>query len=163
MWPLKLTNLGPSHVWQHWRSATSNAQASLAHRKIEADCDRIVRMVERQFAHHSGTGYRRRTEELKSLLWQAVDFKKRLETQGDFHYFWWSSPYRSFRSEHMVSLTADDPSDEVVESSVWPMLYKSAPSGEVIVQKELVTTMRHRTHFASEGSCSQGETGDESL
>lgn len=157
-----LTGPGPSHVWQHWRSATSNAEASLAHERIDADCDRIVRRVEKRFAHHSATNYRKRTGELKSLLWQAIDFKKRLESQGDFYYFWRSSLNRPFRSEHMVSLTADDPSDEVVKSSVWPMLYKSVPGGEVIVQRELVTTIRLRAHCALEGSCSQGETEDES-
>lgn len=140
----------------------SSAEASLKHETIEADCDRIVHMVEHRFAHHSETDYRKRAEELKSLLWRIIDFKKRLEGQGDFYYFWRSSLNRPFRSEHMVSLTADDPSDEVVESSVWPMLYKSVPGGEVIVQKELVTTMRPRTHHASEGSCSQGEARDES-
>lgn len=159
---LSLTKLGPPHVWQHWRSATSNAEASLTHQKIDADCDRIVYMAEHRFAHLSGTDYRKRTGELKTLLWQIIGFKKRLEGQAGFYYFWRSSLNRPFRSEHMVSLTADDPSDEVVESSVWPMLYKSVPGGEVIVQKELVTTMQPRIHHASEGSCLQGETGYES-
>lgn len=140
----------------------SDAEAWLALGKIDADCDRIVRRIEHRFACHSGTDYRRRTEELKSLLWQAIDFKKRLESQGEFYYCWRSSLHRAFRSDHMISLTADDPSDEVVESSVWPMLYKSVPGGEVIVQKELVTTMRHKSHNASQGSCSRAEAGDES-
>lgn len=154
---LSLTRLGPSHVWQHWRSATSNASASLSRRQIDADCDRIVRIVEYRFAHHSRTDLGTRTQELKALLGQSIEFKQRLECQGYFYYFWWSPPNRPFRPEHMASLTAEDASDEVVESSVWPMLFKAVPEGEVIVQKELVRTTPRHAHDTSDGICSRGE------
>lgn len=141
-----LTITGPCHVWQHWRFAMSSAAALLARPDIEADCDRIIRHVEERFSRYSVTNTTRRTVQLKALLRQCIQFKERLERQSEFYYFWWSSPGRQFREEHMTSPTAKDPSNELVVWSLWPMLFKARPGGELIIEKELVKTRPRMTH-----------------
>lgn len=118
----------------------SRASASLAKSDIDADCNRIAQSVEDKFSHYSVTDTTRRMVQLKALLWQCIDFKKKLERQGDFYFFWWSSPGRRFREEHMKALTCEDPPNELVERSLWPMLFKARLGGDLVVEKELVRT-----------------------
>lgn len=161
-----LTKIGPEHVWRHWRIATSAASVSLASHQIEADCDHIVKFVESRFAQHSRTEFRARVRELKVLLAQCIEFKQRLERQGDFYYFFWGPPNRPFSEARMISLTADHPTDAVVESSVWPMLYKVNLKGDdIVVQKELVRTMpRHMNSSSDEDRSQRGSgSGEDSL
>jgi hypothetical protein len=143
-----LTITGSCHIWQHWRFALSSAAALLARPDIEADCDRIIRHMEDRFSRYSLPNTTRRTMQLKALLRQCIQFKERLERQSDFYYFWWSSPGRQFREEHMNSPTAKDPSNELVVWSLWPMLFKARPEGELIIENELVKT-RPRMTFGS--------------
>jgi hypothetical protein len=133
----------------------SSASASLAKPDIEADCDRIAQSLEERFSHLSVTDTKLRTKQLKALLWQCIDFKRKLERQGDFYYFWWSSPGRRFREEHMTSLAAEDPVNDVVARSLWPLLFRAWPGGELVVEKELVTTSPGATHGSTdrENSC----------
>lgn len=98
----------------------SRASVSLGKSDIDTDCNRIAKMVEGKFSHYSVTDTTRRTTKLKALLWQCIDFKKKLERQGNSYFFWWSSPGRRSREEHMTAITCEDPSNELVEQSFWP-------------------------------------------
>lgn len=40
----------------------------------------------------------------------------------------------------MTALTCEGPSNELVERSLWPMLFKDVLGGDLVVEKELVRT-----------------------
>lgn len=147
----------PVHVWQHWRSATSNALASLGTPALEATCNQIVQFVETRFSQYSTTDELKRTHELKTLLLQCVNFKEKLERQGHRYLFWWSVSGRPFDDGQMLNFTGETLRKGVVEYSLWPMLYKVTPQGHQVVERELVTTMpRPAQRIMGESDSKQG-------
>lgn len=131
----------PVHDWQHWRSATSNALASLGTPGLEATCNQIVQFAETRFSRYSTTDELKRIRELKKLLLQCVKFKEKLERQGHRYLFWWSVSGRPFDDGQMLNITGETSCKDLVEYSLWPMLYIVMPRGHQVVERELVTTM----------------------
>ncbi|KAJ5086179.1 hypothetical protein N7532_010950 [Penicillium argentinense] len=134
----EVQKLCPVHVWQHWRSATSIAAASLDHTKLEETCDEIVQHFEAKFGHFAVTDETKRRSQLKHILWKCVTFKHKLERQGNTYCFWWSSSGMALREERMMSITGEYPPDGTVGQTLWPMLYRQTPNKWIIVAKEVV-------------------------
>lgn len=133
-----LTALAPPHVWQHWRSSTSLAAASLARGALDHTCDQIAQRIEAHFRLYTLTNSKETAEQFKGLLQECVEFKLRLERQGHAYRFHRSYPWTLFHQEQMRSLNGVSSAGAKVFQSIWPMLWKDTPENSIIVEKEVV-------------------------
>ncbi|KAJ6000846.1 hypothetical protein N7481_001255 [Penicillium waksmanii] len=131
-------------IWQHWRSILSNAISSHEKEGLEKTCDEIMQRTESKLGHVSTTDSKERRKELRQIVRNCLDFKKRLECQGNLFYFWWSLPGAALCEERMVSVTGQYAANKTVRRTLWPMFYRELPDEWVILAKEIV--------LASQGS-----------
>jgi hypothetical protein len=118
----------------------SNAISSHEKKGLEKTCDDIMQRTESKFAQGSATDSKERRKELRQIIRKCLDFKKRLECQGNLFYFWWSPPGAALREERMVSITGQYAANETVGRTLWPMFYRQLPDEWVILAKEVVLT-----------------------
>lgn len=137
---LNLNNKGSVPDWQDWRSILSNAISSHEKESIEKTCDDIIYCTEARFGQLSETNSKERWMELKQIIRISLDFKKKLECQGNVFYFWWSPPGAALCEERMVSTTGQYPSNGKVGRTLWPMFYRHLSDEWVILAKEVVLT-----------------------
>lgn len=133
-----LTVSVPLHVWQHWRSSTSLAVASLGRETISDICDQITQKTDHLFGLYTLTSNTQRKQQLKDVLLECVEFKLRLERQANLYFFRWSCPGTPFIEEQMRSLTGVSSTKAVVSHSIWPMVCRGTSDNWTIVEKEVV-------------------------
>ncbi|KAJ5573353.1 uncharacterized protein N7459_007780 [Penicillium hispanicum] len=163
----EVQRLYPSHVGQHWRTAMSSALLSLAKPVLVETCNRIAGIMEARFSRYSGTSAATRTRQLKDLLWEFVEFKSKLERQGQIYHFWWMVPGMTVQGESMESLTGQYGIDEIVEICLWPLLSTSLATEDepTVVGKAIVKstsrvpcTIRDRSEFDSLVESTEGSS-----
>ncbi|KAJ5751209.1 hypothetical protein N7533_008237 [Penicillium manginii] len=136
----EVQQLCPAQVWQNWRSVLSTAISSHGKESLERTRDGIMHRTEAKFGQMSTTGSKERQKELREIVWKCLEFKKKLECQGNLFYFWWSPPGAALREERMVSITEQYPTNGKVGRTLWPMFYRQLPDEWVILAKEVVIT-----------------------
>ncbi|KAJ5355530.1 uncharacterized protein N7496_012742 [Penicillium cataractarum] len=134
----KVSRSFPLHVWQHWRSSTSRAVASLAREEIGGICDQITQNIDDVFGWYTLTDTMDRKHELKDLLLECVRFKMTLDRQASIYFFHGSCPGTPFSEERMRSFTGVCSTEATVSQSIWPMLCKGSSDNWIIVEKEVV-------------------------
>ena len=128
----------------------SNATASLEKENLQTTCNGIADKVELKFGKYSATESVERIKQLKKFIWGCVDFKRKLECQGNFFCFWWSPPGVAIREERMKNVARTCSANGKVRCTLWPMLFKQMPDAWVVLAKEIV--------IASEGCLKGMET-----
>jgi hypothetical protein len=119
----------------------STGMYSISHAFLKQRCTQLITSFDGICRQYSSTDFKRRTEQLQSLIWKFVEFKHRLDTQADRYVFLWYDTGIPFREDVMTNLTGESSVNAVVQYCLAPMLYK-IPSGstEVLVRKAVVTT-----------------------
>lgn len=133
-----LTISVPLYVWQHWRSSTSRAVASLASEAITNICDQITQKIDDLFGLYTLTDTKERKHQLKDLLLECVRFKLKLDRQASVYFFHRSCPGTPFLEEGMRSLTGVSSTEATVSQSIRPMLCKGSSDNGIVVEKEVV-------------------------
>lgn len=119
----------------------------------------IVNQVEDAFSHYSITDKSHRTSQLSDLIRRCVQLKQSLEYQDGVYIFLRSHPRMPFRDENMRRLAEEAGSNDTVEYSVWPGLYKILQPGNwAVVEKEIVKTMSSRIETLSMTDESEGQS-----
>jgi hypothetical protein len=124
----------------------------------------VVNQVEDWLSHYSITDKSHRTSQLSEFIQRCVQLKQNLECQDGTYIFRRSYPRMPFRDEKMQSLMEEVSSDEIVEYSIWPGLYKILQPGNwAVVEKEIVKTTSLRIDILSMTDESEGQSEDQSL
>jgi hypothetical protein len=127
----------------------STAILSLESEKLEGQCNWVVEVVERRFAHYALTDTPNRMTQLTDILHRCILFKHKLECQGDTYAFWCSKHQTPFRGEQMRCVEEQESSGGLVDLSLWPCLYKDLSGDEwAIVEKEVVKKFGPMTSLA---------------
>ncbi|KAJ5342783.1 hypothetical protein N7541_011907 [Penicillium brevicompactum] len=125
----------------HWRGATSMVAFSLNRGKMEAMVIDLVNQMEETFGHRSHTASKRRTHQLRGLIWRCIDLKQKLEVQYDTYIFLSTSREMPFDEFRMLSSSEINARNSKVVCSLWPGLVKLSSTGDTfVVEKELVMT-----------------------
>ncbi|KAJ5365516.1 hypothetical protein N7517_008402 [Penicillium concentricum] len=129
-----------THIYRHWRCAMSTVMLSMETQALQEQCNSIIEQVEVWFGRYAVTDKLKRMQQLHDIIARCITLKHRLECQEDTYIFWSSHQFGPFRDDKMRTLIEDDTSDALVESSLWPGLWKVIQPGEwCIVEKEIVT------------------------
>ena len=135
------SDLGPEHVRQHWRSATSTVLSSLGEQSLEARYEHVIKRLEAEYATYSTTDPEKRRTQLKAVLNNFVQLKMRLERQVDQYFFERVLADTPFCKDRMTSLTGGCYDQEIVEYNLSPILYKASSGCELtLVEKASVKT-----------------------
>ena len=131
--------IDPTHILQHWRSATSTELFSLHGPSLEACSNRFVTEIEAEFGPKSATSAHKRTEELKKIVQDILQFKQRLECQADSYHFEVYGLNTPFDREWMSSLNGLDAPDSKVEYTISPTFYKLVkPNTRIVIERARV-------------------------
>lgn len=132
-WPVsrRLIDIGPKHVSEHWRLATSIAVESAIGNELHTVFERSIEDFERYFSVYSTTEAAARASQFFELMQKCMEFKRRLERQEFRYHFSSSSPFAVYDPATMHSITGNGGAGSVILFSLWPALWRGTGDNEL--------------------------------
>ncbi|KAJ5726923.1 hypothetical protein N7493_005950 [Penicillium malachiteum] len=139
----KVHQLCPSHVAQQWRAATSTAVFSLGARILGGEYAGVISKVEKNYGHHSRTAWYRWKGDLRRLLGEFVELKRKLQCQVDTYCFEWVTPGSPFNPDTMTSFTGTCEEFGVIQCTLFPGLSKTKMGHEpILLEKAIIKPVK---------------------